>query len=144
MRKRRSIKVLVARFERPKTNLILRILRWWQICISTPAEGFRILDSNEFFKTWLLRVLYWRHRWRWRREGSRWQAGRRSRTPAPAIIQMFSCGVYHRISSAGLSPQIWWGRTRVHRGAQRRKSGRCPGYWLISISLSILMILFQR
>ena len=72
MRKRRSIRVFVARFERPKTNLI-RILRWW------------VTDLHcDVFETWLLRVLCWRHRWWWQRGGSPWQAGRRSRTPAPA------------------------------------------------------------
>ena len=50
-----------------------------------PDKNFKVTYLQwDVFETWLLRVLCWRHRWWWQRGGSPWQAGRRSRTPAPA------------------------------------------------------------
>ena len=66
-----------------------------------PDKNFKVTYLQwDVFETWLLRVLCWRHRWWWQRGGSPWQAGRRSRTPAPATpFTPFRCShlrYFHR------------------------------------------------
>ena len=128
MRKRRSIKVFVARFERPKTNLI-RILRW-HIGIATSlkpdywesfADGIGDDGSEEEVRGKQVDEAEHQH----------------LQHRSHVTIQMFSCEVFSSVLSLDIiiqkhwiqvgSPQIWWGRTHGHRGALRQKSARCPG-----------------